>query len=191
MFAIFSGIHQLFISSKSHWARGEKSNLRGVPTRLTSTFAESSLPIGASALGICGTRCIKSFNKISLSANSAMSAAISSPISLLRLINGALSAAVGISFEILFFSAVFVWVIVFNSRTRVSRFNKSSTISGKFLTRHAFFTMSGFSRINFISNILVILCIYICYCVHCGTASGTHSGCHLHLYTTFFVACNK
>ena len=152
--AIFSGIHQPFMSNKSHWARGVKSNSRGVPTRRTSTFALSSGPIGASGDGICGTRCKRSFNSASFSASSAISAAISSLICLDLAIKGALSVALGISFVILFFSAVIFWVKVFNSRTRSSKTKISSTWSSKPLTRHAFFTISGFSRINLISNII-------------------------------------
>ena len=154
MFAIFSGAHQPFISSKSHWARGVKSNSRGVPTRRISTLSESSRPIGADASGICGTQCNNSFNAASLSANSAISAAISFPISLLRAISGALSDAVGISRVILFFSAVIVCVMVFNSRTRLSNSNISSTWSAMFFTAHAFFTTVGFSRIYLISIII-------------------------------------
>ena len=166
IWAIFSGAHQPFKSSKSHCARGVKSNSRGVPTRRTSTFALSSGPIGADASGICGTRCIRSFNFASLSASSAKSAAISSPICLERAINGALSVAVGISRVILFFSAVIFWVTVFSSRTRVSSASISSTLSSKPFTRQAFFTTSGFPRINLISNIIssfVILYISVKY----------------------------
>ena len=185
--AIFSGIHQPFISNNSHCGRGVKSNVRGVPIRRISTFAESSAPTGASADGICGTRCNRSFNFASFSSSSAMSFAISSPIALDFAINGALSVAVGISFVILFFSAVFVCVIVFNSRTRTSRDKMSSTMSGKFFTRHAFFTTSGFSRINFISNIfysfgLLCVCIQICDRIHCRRTSGADRSCNLHFY---------
>ena len=155
--AIFSGIHHPFISNKSHCARGVKSKFRGVPTRFTSVLYESSGPTGADASGICGTRCSKSFNFSSFSANSAKSAAISAPICLDFSINGALSVAVGISRVILFFSAVMFWVTVFSSRTRASSAKISSMWSSKPLTRHAFFTISGFSRINFISNIVVFL----------------------------------
>ena len=161
MDAIFSGFHQPFISSKSHWGRGVKSNSRGVPTRLISTFSVSSRPIGASALGICGTRCNKSSSAASLSANSAISAAISLAISLLRAISGARSAAVGISRVILFFSAVFVCVIVFSSRTRASSARISSVLSSIFFNSQARFTISGFSRINLISNIFYPLCGFV------------------------------
>ena len=165
--AIFSGAHQPFMSNKSHWARGVKSNFGGVPTRRISTLYESSGPIGADASGICGTRCSKSVNNASFSANSAKSAAISSPICLDFAISGALSVAVGISRVILFFSAVIFCVTVFNSRTRASNSKILSTLSSNPLTRQAFFTASGFSRINLMSSITLSCILYVCIYYMC------------------------